>query len=738
LTDEGKKPGGDAVSAEQVVPTGAAAPDEPTSSARAPDEPTLSERTPARTAMSARAPDEPTMPATAPISAEVNALNFQAGIEIKAALSAAPAPTATDSIPPRGGVPYGRYQLLRKIATGGMAQLYLATMSGEANFQKLCVVKKILPHLAEQSHFVDMFLDEARIAATLDHPNIVHIFDLGKVGSSYFIAMEYIAGEDLSHLQKRAVREGHELHIELCCRLVADLCAGLHYAHEQKGLDGTPLNIVHRDVSPQNVLITYSGQVKIVDFGIAKAANKASHTRTGTIMGKSAYMSPEQCLGEPLDRRSDVFAVGILLFELLTGRRLFKRETELLTLRAITEEPIPDINEYRHSLPANLVEIVNRALRQDREERFATVLEMREALERFIAGFGVPATSMELASLLEDLFPDHVERQSRVREAGSISEVIAALPSTGIKDLGTPSAQRSHTMTDVVDRSLKGWLVWAGLGISALIAVVAVTLLFMQPPPEGELVLATTPNGAAVRLDDQLLGTTPLALEDLKLDHPYQLLVSASGFTPHRQNLLLTVERPSQQLSLVLEALPAPSLGSVVVTTEPAGARVLLDGKETGKLTPAHLEGLAADLEHQIGVQLEGYQPDTRRVLLRPGAEQEITLTLAKLEPKPDPRPRPGTGRRPGGKPGDQPDVKPPVETTSPPVETGTGYLTLRTSPWTRVFQGKVDLGDSPLFKIELPVGKVKLRLVNKEKGIDERVEVTIKKDEVTTVDKKL
>jgi hypothetical protein len=448
-------------------------------------------------------------------------------------------------------------------------------------------------------------------------------------------------------------------------------------------------------------------------------------------------MSPEQCLGEPLDRRSDVFAVGILLFELITGRRLFKRDTELLTMRAITEEAIPDPVQYRANLPAELGVIVRRALQRDREQRHASAQELREALERFIADFGVPATSLELSNLLEDLFPDHVERQSKVREAGSLSEVIAALPSTGtgIKDLGTPSSQQSAGALgsgSAVAPQAPGSklpIVLALLGISALIAVAAVAMLLMRAPPAGELVITTSPPGAEVRLDGARLGLSPMAREDLELDHPYLLQVSASGYALHEEHLILTRARPSQELRLALEALPEPNVGEIEVITEPPGAQVSLDGKAAG-ISPLRLEEVTADLEHRVAVSLDGYQSETRMVLLRAGATQTISLTLAKKSARPTHRPRPRPAERPKPKPGEEP-VLPPTESA------GTGFLSLRTTPWTRVYHGAVELGDTPLFKVELPAGKVKLRLLNPDKGIDRSLQVTIKKGEVTTLNKK-
>ena len=220
---------------------------------------------------------------------------------------------------------YGRYQLLKKLATGGMAQIYLARQLGPEGFEKLLVVKRILPHLAENEEFITMFLDEARIAARLNHPNVVQIFDLGAQDDSFFIAMEFIHGEDVRRVWKHADKVGKPIPLPLICRIIIEACAGLDYAHKKLDASGRPLNIVHRDISPQNILVAFEGGVKIVDFGIAKAADQATVTKSGVLKGKYSYMSPEQAAGQPIDCRTDIFALGVVLYELLTGTRLFKR-----------------------------------------------------------------------------------------------------------------------------------------------------------------------------------------------------------------------------------------------------------------------------------------------------------------------------------------------------------------------------------------------------------------------------
>jgi len=276
----------------------------------------------------------------------------------------------------------GRYQIIGRLATGGMAEVYLA-LSGElTGFRTLVVVKRILPHLASNGQFIRMFLDEARLASLLDHPNIVRIIEVGHDGEDYFLAMELVQGKPLSALLRKAAREHRPPGPALTSYIIAQAASGLAYAHALTDGDGRTLGVVHRDVSPQNVLISFEGAVKLIDFGVARAFGRVAHTNPGGLKGKIDYMSPEQASAEDVDHRADVFALGVVLWEAVTGKRLFRRETELATMRAIVDDPIPHPSEVA-DVPEELDAIVMRALRKRRDARFASAHEMAIALERF-------------------------------------------------------------------------------------------------------------------------------------------------------------------------------------------------------------------------------------------------------------------------------------------------------------------------------------------------------------------
>ncbi len=314
---------------------------------------------------------------------------------------------------------FGRYTLVKKLATGGMAEIWLARQRGLAGFNRFVVIKKILSHLSDQQTFRDMFLDEARMSAQLNHPNVVQIYDLGNESNAYFIAMEFIAGENLAAIAWRGMKRGRPFPPAFAARVIADACKALYYAHHLRGPDGRELKIVHRDISPQNILVTYEGEVKVVDFGIAKAATKSEHTKTGMLKGKFSYMSPEQCLGAPVDERSDIFALGILLYELCTGKRLFKHESELMILEMIARRAVVPPSHVSPNVSGGLEDIIMKALEKDPTTRFQTAQEMQLALEDYLRDDGSAASNADIAQYMRELFHDKIEEKRKLREIAS-------------------------------------------------------------------------------------------------------------------------------------------------------------------------------------------------------------------------------------------------------------------------------------------------------------------------------
>ncbi len=299
-------------------------------------------------------------------------------------------------------IDFGRYRLVRRIATGGMAEIFLAHPRAEP--KSTLVVKRILPHLGRSEEFVSMFLDEARIAAGLNHPNVVKIQDVGEVDGAYYITMEYFHGEDVRRMYNRAYKLQRSLPLSHSIRIVAEAALGLGHAHTMKDSQGRPMGVVHRDVSPQNIVVTYDGDVKVVDFGIAKAEGKLNKTQAGELKGKYSYMSPEQALGLDLDHRSDIFALGVVLYETTTGTRLFKQKNELATLQAIIKGRYKPPSQVLEGYPEGLEKIVERAIAREPDDRYQTAEAMSKDLFGFLDRVNLYVEAKDIAAFMRSLF----------------------------------------------------------------------------------------------------------------------------------------------------------------------------------------------------------------------------------------------------------------------------------------------------------------------------------------------
>ncbi|HTM21379.1 MAG TPA: serine/threonine-protein kinase, partial [Kofleriaceae bacterium] len=316
----------------------------------------------------------------------------------------------------RQPIPFGKYLLLDRVSVGGMAEVFKAKSYGVEGFEKVIAIKRILPSMGEDRDFIKMFIDEAKIAGQLSHANICQIFELGRTDGSHFIAMEYIWGKDLLQISNRFKKLGQVMPVDMACFVVSKVCEGLDYAHRKKDAMGRPLQIVHRDCSPQNVLVSYEGEVKIIDFGIAKAASRSSRTQAGVLKGKFGYMSPEQVRGLPLDRRSDVFALGTILYESLTGERLFMGESDFSTLEKVRNVDIQPPTALNRNIPAEVETIVMRALTRDADERYQWASEMRAELQQYLMTRPEVFTAKSLSGWLRQGFAAELEHERRSME----------------------------------------------------------------------------------------------------------------------------------------------------------------------------------------------------------------------------------------------------------------------------------------------------------------------------------
>jgi tRNA A-37 threonylcarbamoyl transferase component Bud32 len=349
---------------------------------------------------------------------------------------------------------FGKYEILLHLASGGMADIFLSRARGIHGFEKLAIIKRVRQDRALDKKMVDLFLDEARLAASLQHPNIVQVYEFGIVEGSYFLAMEYVHGEDAHALLKRMRETSSAIPLAEVLTIAVGVCQGLHYAHECMGPSGQHLGIVHRDISPSNVLVSYDGAVMITDFGIAMATGRSTRTTTGTVRGKLSYMSPEQCRGLPLDRRSDIFAVGILLHELSTGQPLFPGAADFDVMKAVVEEPIPAPSTGMPGYPPELERIVMKALARHPADRYATARELQLDLERFAVEHKLAISSARLAGFMQESFADRIaawrERVAARAPSAEVEIVEATAPMTTRVDATPPAAVRRRRIGSVV------------------------------------------------------------------------------------------------------------------------------------------------------------------------------------------------------------------------------------------------------------------------------------------------
>ena len=714
--------------------------------------------------------------------------------------SAAPPPPAAggeaageEQLPKR----FGKYTLIRKIAIGGMAEIFLALQRSVAGFEKIIVVKRILPHLAKDSQFVTMLLDEARIAATLNHPNVAQIYDVGQHDGQFYIAMEHVHGEDLrSVVRAMKGKNVTSFPLEHSLAILLGMSAGLAYAHEQRTLDGEAMNIVHRDVSPQNVLVTFNGDVKLVDFGIAKAGrSSAEDTKSGKLKGKVPYMSPEQAQGLELDARSDIFALGVMLFELTTGRRLFRGANEFETLKMIVEQPYPAPRSINPNLSPRLEAIIQRALEKDRERRYQTARELQAELEEFIRQEKLAVSPISLGEWMQMLFAERLAQQKQMLlEGRQLAEVIAA------QVAAEEEAERmSLTSSGVRDRkpSRAPWYALGGVLLAALAGGAFLTMRLQDAEVArgpGIVVVASTPPGAAVWLDGDLQNArTPTTLRELPVGVAHSLKLTHDGYSPVTQSLSLTVAAPRAEVRATLSRRSAADLAVVNVRSTPPGARVLFDGRDTGKTTPTTIPEIAPGVEHTIALSLDGWVTKSETLLLEGGQVRDLAATLerAPLGPgetqlvvtvdPPDSRvlldDRPLEGNPPyalrlpaqrmrltvehGGYRSQSQDLSPTggqetrVEVrlererertgggggggggggSTPPAPAGgggPGTLTFAATPWCNVTIDGTPAGQTPIVNKQLPAGRHRIVCENPEIGASRTVQVEIVSGQAT------
>ncbi len=565
----------------------------------------------------------------------------------------------TSSFEPK---PFGRYVLLQKLAVGGMAEIYKAKTYGVDGFEKLLAIKRILPHCSADAEFIRMLVDEAKLTVLLSHANIVQVYDLGKVGDDYFISMEFIGGTNLREVMSRQTDRSGKLPEEIAVYIISEMCKGLDYAHRKTDSQGNPLNIVHRDISPQNILISYEGEVKIVDFGIAKAAMNVSHTMAGILKGKVAYMSPEQALGKPIDQRTDIFSAGVVLYEMLTGEKLFSGETQFEVLNQIRTTRINTLMLPDH-IPGPLKAILAKALAYNIKDRYLSAGDFQLDLTKYLYSSYVDFSPRLLASLLSNLFEKEIKRKETPITLDEKTRSVLVQQASGeaivvhsqSKPIEKDTTAVSGVFSSVAERKPKhSWVVALGGIVIALLVGYAgyhyvvkdlidriTTAGKTERPtspttPEdagdlGSIRVESAPPGARILLNGEDTGlVTPNQIKKLAVGEEYQVTLLKENYKEVTKTVALTsVEEPID----ILERLEALAKGSIEVHSTPEGAKIILNNRETGLMTPTKIEDLEVAKTHQLRLTLPSYQEWTGTADVKDAQPVKIAAVLTPVAP---------------------------------------------------------------------------------------------------------
>ncbi len=579
---------------------------------------------------------------------------------------------------------FGKYSLVARLATGGMAEIFLARLQGAAGFEKLICIKRILPHLARDKQFVSMFLDEARIAARISHPNVCQVFELGEIDGSYFLAMEYLEGVPLACFRRRDYY-GDVPDPRLVAGIAVQACEGLHHAHQLKNTDGSVMEVVHRDISPQNLFVTVDGIVKVLDFGIAKIQDATVRTSTGAVKGTYAYMAPEQLRGERVDRRTDVFAMGIVMWETLTRRHLFKRDTDFLTFQAITGDPIEDVCALRPDVPPALSAVIMRALSRDREERFPTARIFGEAVASACQPFTGSAISEEIARA----FP---------AELGEQAALIRVAREGGAFDLD-------------LDRGPS-----VGHGAELLTTPVSTQRPFV-PREATSVTAAASPVGLGSRSGVREVVASPAGLG------------SRSGVREAAAVAVPVLRRSFRPLVIAVLALAVGGLGAFIyaryarVSREPAP---LVTGPRGGSGTTIVATAVPPDAPQAVATV-------TVAIDAAPALPAASTVAPPAALPREDAPPNHAPPNAPPGAV-TQPDrhsPKPPASQAGPKPSGSPGFITIDSAPvYAVIYIDGKSYGETPLVKVALPPGRHSVHAVAPS-GATRDVRITIESGKV-------
>jgi serine/threonine-protein kinase len=606
---------------------------------------------------------------------------------------------------------FGDYVLLERVAVGGMAEVFRARLAREGGVQRQVCIKRVHPKHSADASFSAMFIDEARIGVTLSHGNIVPIFDFGCVDGLYYLAMEYVEGRDLAQIAGRARIAQKTWPTEVAILVALEILEGLDYAHERHDESGRPLHIVHRDISPANVLCSKRGEVKILDFGIARAESRELETRTGVIKGTPGYMAPEQAAGRRPDKRADVYAAGVILWELMQGRRAPKDSSPM--------EPLED---------PDLWDVLRKGVALEPEDRWASARDMAAALRGLLAARGQHPSGRELATFVDEVWKapaaaDDWRYQTAEPGEGAEGDLGAVAPPAvrsavataperpgaaaelslrstvpATENVGTAAPSPTGFAQRVRGDGRRGALLWLALGA---LAIVGIALAASGPEPRraprpaptptravGAATIVTVPPGAIATLEDGRFDETPARFEGLA-SGPHRVRIEKEGYERLDRGLvILAGENATLELPL------SPRRATLRVEATPPGGGVTLDGRARGT-SPAVLAGLEPERSLRLEITLDGHEPFVEDIVLARGEERAITPRLRAL---------------------------------------GRGTLAVNVSDWAEVFLDGQSIGTTPLRDVSVAAGHHRLELRNPQRNLEKRLTIVIHPHQVTRV----
>lgn len=618
--------------------------------------------------------------------------------------------------------PFGKYLLMKKIAVGGMAEIFLARALGAEGFQKEVVIKRILPSFSDDEAFVKMFIDEARISARLHHPNIVQIYDFDKIEDCYYIAMEYVEGRDLRKIMDQGIKVGKPIPVLVAVHIAAEISAALKYAHTRKDETGKPLNIVHRDVSPHNILISYAGEVKLTDFGIAKAAARSTKTRAGTVKGKCGYMSPEQAKGKELDGRSDMFALCTILAEMLTRKKVFEGDTDFEILSKVLHEEVPPPSSINPDVPRELDEIVLRGLRKNRDERYPDMATLEKELRAFELRHAKDVDEWAVGPYLQEIFADEIATIQAVSQSFQITskqgekyekrtlifqDEGGGTPISEDKTIAVPEGEQYQGQANIdVDEAPT-----INLGAQGARLVQEAILARKQSETKTRQTASKNVKAQVVQKEQKgrnagvifavILGGIALGMGG------YFAYLFLEGEEPQHDTLDTIVQQLSDAYvssepeekafvkSEIVEPPPPKKLATLELNISPPNAKVKVNGDIIEGGAKRILEKFYVGDEVFIEISAPGYKALSLKKVLASDKEK----TYLQLEK---------------------------IQVASPPTPTETGQVLINARPWANVYYKGKNLGTTPV-KTTVPVGKQ--TFVLKKDNVTKTITLEVKKD---------